>query len=143
MQTFLPYCDIKKTAECLDTKRLGKQRVEAVQIIRKLLKISNTKGWENHPAVKMWKGYESFLVKVYLRTIMDEWIQRGYKNIKCEEHWKEFIQHENIKNVVPITPPWINEEFCISHRSNLLRKFPEHYSKYFDVPDNLEYIWPI
>ena len=30
------------------------------------------------------------------------------------------------------------------HKSNLLRKFPEHYRKFFKgVPDNLEYIWPI
>ena len=27
MQTFMPYSDIKKSVECLDYKRLGKQRV--------------------------------------------------------------------------------------------------------------------
>ena len=32
MQTFLPYADFKRSAESLDNKRLGKQRVEAMQI---------------------------------------------------------------------------------------------------------------
>ena len=59
MQTFLPYPDFQKTAQCLDNKRLGKQRVEARQIISTLEGKSN--GWRNHPAVKMWKGYEDCL----------------------------------------------------------------------------------
>ena len=33
MQTFLPYPDFKKSASCLDYKRLGKQRVEGLQIL--------------------------------------------------------------------------------------------------------------
>ncbi len=33
MQTFLPYSDFRKSLESLDNKRLGKQRVEAYQII--------------------------------------------------------------------------------------------------------------
>lgn len=144
MQTFLPYADIDKTAQVLDVKRLGKQRVEAVQIIRKLLNITETKGWGNHPATRMWRGYEPYLVKVYLRKIMDEWIRRGYKNTKCEEHWQEFIQHPSIADVDPVAPPWIDDEFCKSHQSNLIRKLPEHYESFFPgVPNNLEYVWPV
>ena len=32
MQTFLPYADFQRSAQVLDYKRLGKQRVEALQI---------------------------------------------------------------------------------------------------------------
>jgi hypothetical protein len=39
MQTFMPYSDFEKTARCLDNKRLGKQRVEAWQILNTLNKI--------------------------------------------------------------------------------------------------------
>ena len=142
MQTFLPFEDIKKTAEVLDDKRLGKQRIEAIQIARILLNITNTKGWRTHPAVKMWKGYEAYLIKVYLRTIMDEWANRGFKNIASEKHYEELSSL--VKNQKPIPPNWITEEFTKSHQSNLLRKFSEHYSKFFlNVPSNLEYIWPI
>lgn len=53
MQTFLPYTDPEKCARVLDNKRLGKQRVEAIQILNVLLGVTQTKGWRNHPAVKM------------------------------------------------------------------------------------------
>mgnify|MGYP001181886526 FL=1 len=33
MQTFLPYESFRKSAEVLDWRRLGKQRVEGMQII--------------------------------------------------------------------------------------------------------------
>lgn len=38
MNTFLPYADFQKSAQCLDNKRLGKQRVEAWQIYLTLKK---------------------------------------------------------------------------------------------------------
>ncbi len=53
MQTFLPYPDFKRSAKVLDYRRLGKQRVEALQIL-KALQVENY-GWRNHPIVKMWK----------------------------------------------------------------------------------------
>ena len=56
MQTFMPYEDFRKTFECLDYRRLGKQRIEAFQILRCLEGL--TSGWKNHPAVKMWRGHE-------------------------------------------------------------------------------------
>ena len=37
MQTFLPYSNFQKTAEVLDYRRLGKQRVEGMQIIKTIL----------------------------------------------------------------------------------------------------------
>ncbi|GAA3827626.1 pyrimidine dimer DNA glycosylase/endonuclease V [Nocardioides panacisoli] len=36
MQTFLPYADFARSARSLDPKRLGKQRVEALQVVRAL-----------------------------------------------------------------------------------------------------------
>jgi len=144
MQTFFPFQNVNKTVQCLDNRRLGKQRVEAIQILNILLGYSTSSSWVNHPAVKMWRSYEPYLVKVYLRKIMDEWIKRGYKNEKCEKHWMKFILHEKIRGKNSIKPSWINNDFCKSHKSNLVRKLPEHYKKFFpEVSDNLEYIWPI
>jgi hypothetical protein len=42
-------------------------------------------------------------------------------------------------------PPWLGDEaFHRSHRSSLLRKDPEHYGPLFpEVPDDLEYVWPV
>ncbi len=36
MQTFTPYADFDASVQALDQKRLGKQRVEVIQIVRAL-----------------------------------------------------------------------------------------------------------
>ena len=51
VNTFLPWPDEQKTAKSLDNKRLGKQRVEGLQILRANLGL--TKGWRNHPKCKL------------------------------------------------------------------------------------------
>lgn len=134
MQTFLPYADFALSAYVLDMKRLGKQRVEVYQILKALR--GETKGWANHPASKMWRGYEGTLV-LYGLAICRDWVARGYKDTMTEK----------IQSYMPdrvLRPRWLgNEELHASHRSNLLRKFPEHYSKFDwkESPD-LPYVWP-
>ena len=48
MQTFLPFPDFQQSAAVLDHVRLGKQRVEALQILRAL--VIPEYGWQSHPA---------------------------------------------------------------------------------------------
>ena len=79
MQTFLPYSDFQKSLEVLDYRRLGKQRVEAKQILNVLLDRTQTKGWRNHPITKMWSGYEPAL-QLYHNMCIEEWIRQGYNN---------------------------------------------------------------
>ena len=133
MQTFLPYPSFAASAKALDYRRLGKQRVEGYQILRTLLGISD--GWANHPAVKMWEGYEAAL-HAYTQTCIREWIRRGYKNTMILPHFAGVEQ--------PIMPDWLGEErLHSSHRSNLLRKLPDHYLM-FGWTDNpsAPYWWP-
>ncbi len=59
MQTFLPYPDFEASARVLDDRRLGKQRVEALQVLRALTRAQY--GWKHHPAVRMWAGHEEAL----------------------------------------------------------------------------------
>jgi len=143
MQTFLPYSNFKKSAEVLDMKRLGKQRVEALQIMQVLLNVSTKKGWRNHPAVKMWKGHESTLL-AYAQIICDEWTSRGYKDTCRDKIFQMFITHATPEMCISDAPDWLGqEEFHASHRSNLLRKKPEHYSQFnWKEMSNLEYVWP-
>jgi hypothetical protein len=132
MQTFLPYSDFADCAVVLDDKRAGKQRVEAMQILNILCDRTQTKGWRNHPAVLMWKGYENAL-KLYYNTMLTEWINRGFVNN---------MPFEKIEGEV-VMPPFIGDyAFHVSHRSNLLRKDEDYYSNFeWDVPDYLPYIW--
>lgn len=125
MQIFLPYPDMRKSLQCLDDKRLGKQRVETYQIISAITKRpkldgSPYKGWLNHPCTVMWKDYVDAL-KVYMNISIEEWIGRGFKNTMAIETIPKFFTY----------PPFIgNERFHSSHRANLLKKEPEFYNKY-------------
>lgn len=141
MQTFLPYNNFAKSAQVLDMKRLCKQRVEAYQILLIITGNSKTNAWANHPAVLMWKGYEGRLYH-YLLAMCDEWISRGYKDtIRAKAY--ELINGRICTSYTK--PNWLgNSRFHRSHKSNLLRKKPEHYSQFnWNVPDNLEYVWPV
>ena len=141
MNTFLPYSDFKKSASCLDNKRLGKQRVEAWQIYLSL--IEEKYGWKNHPAVKMWRGYEISLL-LYGIAICDEWISRGFKDTLKAKFEAELtiviVAREGIKH-----PPFLgNEDFHKAMRSNLLRKDFSWYSKFgWTESNDLPYIWGI
>lgn len=131
MQTFLPYPEFDKSVKCLDYRRLGKQRVEAMQILNALR--NPNYGWQNHPAVKMWRGYDEAL-KLYMNICIQEWIERGYNNTMKIE----VVDQNNCKK-----PSWIGkEEFHASHRSNLLRKDPTWYGQFgWKEPNDLEYVW--
>lgn len=141
LQTFLPYISFLKSASVLDRQRLGKQRVETLQIVKVLTNQSN--GWQNHPAVKMWKPYLHKLTE-YGYIICAEWVNRGYKDTCAEKIWlltKNIPGTERNYNY----PDWLTEEFCLRHQSNLIRKDPGYYRSIFgdEIPDNLEYIWPV
>lgn len=140
MQTFLPYPSFIKSAGVLDCQRLGKQRVEAWQLLNALHDESN--GWRNHPALKMWIGYSSALAS-YGAAICEEWIRRGYHDTMLER-FLPHISYEVMLNMPFPYPPWFgNEDFHSSHRSNLLRKDPIWYGRFgWTEPDNLPYVWP-
>ena len=140
MQTFITDFNMTQNAKNLDNKRCGKQRVECCQILKCLL-IEESR-WKCHPAVKMWKGYERFLTRKYLKAIITEWSLRGFNGEKCYDHFRRFSEIVIDKEL--IQPYWFTEDFIESHRSNLIRKFPEYYKPLFpNTKENLPYIWPI
>jgi hypothetical protein len=151
MQTFLPYEDYEESARVLDDKRLGKQRSESIIILKTLLGIyraDKRKGWPHHPATKMWAGHELALCD-YSIEIANEWIRRGHKDTTLE--WFEDCRTDILAGCfifnrpVRSPPPWIgDEQVHESHRSNLLRKEPEHYRKFWpELRDDLPYVWPV
>lgn len=145
MQTFLPYADFTESARCLDNKRLGKQRLESKQIFYSLL--SNNYGWQNHPAVKMWRGH-SWVLLSYLESIVQEWVRRGFNNQMGVMSTLIGVPSNINLDVVSQEkrlPSWLGDPaFHSSHRSNLLRKDPQWYGQFgwTESPD-LPYIWPV
>ena len=138
MQTFLPYPDFVQSAKALDYRRLGKQRLEAMQLVNSTNKLAdnpNAKvGWMNHPARFMWIGYMDAL-KLYHNVCIQEWIDRGYNNT---------MKLYDVPNDI-LMPPWIGDDRVhASHRCNLLRKDPVYYANHgWTEPTNLQYFWPV
>jgi len=137
MQTFLPYPSFFDSADVLDRQRLGKQRVEAWQVLQVL--IGDKQGWANHPATKMWRGHEVWLAR-YGLAVCERWIARGYRDTMTPRF------AEVAANLPETGPPaWLGgRSFHAAHRSNLLRKDPVWYGQYgWAEPDNLPYVWPV
>lgn len=136
MQTFLPFASFSESARALDMRRLGKQRVETYQILKALSDPSY--GWQNHPCVKMWRGYEHQLTR-YGIAICEEWRSRGYKDTLLDRFLAMLPAHAQEQ-----LPRWLGDDaFHASHRATLLRKDPAHYSPLFPGSDSsLPVVWP-
>jgi hypothetical protein len=149
MQTFLPYEDFERTAAVLDARRLGKQRVEVIQIVRALT--VPTYAWKSHPAVLMWKGHEEALGS-YGMAVVERWLQLGFGDT-CAETIRADLAAAGVESLRPqpalraagALPWWLGDErLHRSHRSSLLRKDPGHYGPHFpDESSDIEYWWPV
>jgi hypothetical protein len=149
MQTFLPYPDFEATAAVLDTRRLGKQRVEVIQIVRALTRPAYA--WKSHPAVLMWSGFEEALA-TYGHVVSRAWVERGFGDT-CAATIAADLAAVGVERLRPqgelaaagALPPWLgDEDLHRSHQSALVRKDPEYYGARFPgVPDDLPYVWPV
>jgi hypothetical protein len=149
MQTFVHEgSDFDLGARVLDRQRLIKQAVEGYQILKVLA--GQSKGWKNHPAVKMWAGHEGWLY-LYVMAHIDEIERRGYKNTT-----RSLI--DDLMNLYfsgwesDTAPAWLyDDRVKVSHRGRLFEKDPVHYSMYaaeskiyqkFVCCDRCNYMWP-
>lgn len=140
MQIFCPYADFTKTAIALDGKRLNKQKVELYQILNTISRGDAAKGWKNHPAVKMARGYERFFIEYGLSIAM-ECLNRNYKDtlIPKIEHFKSIFDAQ-----YKIPHYWGDERLHSSHRSALLFKNYEHYSQFgWTETPKIDYHWAV
>lgn len=139
--TFLPFPDIEQSLKTLDKRRLGKQRVEAKQILKALN--GETKGWVNHPATRMWSGYE-FLLKHYYNLSLKIWEEVGGKNKLLEP--VSLTESETADLNSGRKPWWWGwDPLHDSHKAALVRKDTNHYRTL--LPEDslyltLGYVWP-
>jgi Pyrimidine dimer DNA glycosylase len=123
MQTFLPYMDFVATARVLDRRRLGKQRVEVIQILNALA--GRSRGWQQHPCTRMWRGHSNALV-CYGLAICDAWCARGYRDT-C----RETITGQFDPAIPLIFPAWLGDgQVHSAYRAALLLKEPLHYEQF-------------
>lgn len=174
MNSFLPFQDFKASAECLDNKRLGKQRVECFQMLSVLVypleaktylplsklytwvpilqeealryKETRPRAWSNHPAVRMWRGYEETLFD-YLTHCCHEWVIRGYQDNVLSNAADLYATFQALhgKELRILYPPWLGDNrLHSSHRAALKLKYPTWYNKYgWEETPQMNYWWPV
>ncbi len=148
MQTFLPYADPEASARALDVKRLGKQRVECLQVVRGLTVPGYA--WRRHPAVTMWQGCLEALGR-YSLTCCEVWVEGGRQDTVATTLVADLaaagvteVRGQAELEATGAVPWWWGHELVHrSHRSALLRKDDAFYGPLFPgVEDDLAYVWP-
>ncbi|MCS6770148.1 MAG: pyrimidine dimer DNA glycosylase [Candidatus Caldarchaeum sp.] len=134
MQIFRPYVDWRRSASALDSLRLGKQRVEAKQVLNVILRRvglikDGLRGWLNHPIVLMYyndgKPYVDDVVGMF-EACVQEWRGRGNQSLINLSDIQPLLVKVEKTSGTPITH--IHE---IEYRRILLMKNPAHYLKAF------------
>jgi hypothetical protein len=141
MQVFRPYVDWHMSARVLDARRLGKQRVEAKQVIMAILRKMGLirdggRGWLNHPIVLMYyndgRPYLRDLIG-YFNACVEEWRCRGMRSsISLSD-----IEHL-ILGVVSAEGHPLTHMHEVEYRRVLILKDPEHYLRAFRREEVLE-----
>lgn len=145
--TFRPYADHRRTASVLDYRRLGKQRVEAIQIAGAALSYltGESGGWTNHPVVRMWAGRSNPYLdhacgQIHLADLLDyyevvssEWRRRGYNHQMNYRVLPLYSILEDSRFVWADHPlPWGPYEELVQ-KHILLRKDPEWYGQFWRI----------
>lgn len=149
VQTFLPVPDFEASARLLDQARLGKQRVETLQVLR-ALELEDY-GWGSHPVTRMWRGRTPALVAYGLATVR-VWTASGRADATGPQIAEFAPEVEGMPQQelgrAGLLPGWLGQEALhLSHRSNLLAKDPDFYGPRFaplfgPEPADLPYVWP-
>lgn len=164
MQTFIPFLfslstsaddkhalqealerHFERIANALDYRRLGKQRVEAKQILTVLARIreqpsattSKRIAWQHHPAVQQWEPYEAVLT-LYYNCMIKAWVARGYNN--------SMVLRDVDRSKLCVPPFIINPHVVHRHRAMLRyknRTFYKHMTSpvVIDNHDDTGYFW--
>lgn len=143
MQTFIwmpgddPRQAMWESLYYLDRQRLGKQRVEASQLLDAIDDPGH--GWRSHPACKMWMPYRAALVDYY-NLSLKAWEARGYRNdlLKLRDAGDDIVY-----------PPFITQgPLRASHRACLVIKNENYYARFVTDTDawdrvNAAKLWAI
>lgn len=138
MQTFMPFPTFEQSLKILDDKRLGKQRVECLQILKTITQ--DRDGWRNHPAVSMWRGLVPALVE-YTLCACEIWVARGFKDSVADKIY--FNYSDIISNDQIVIPSWCRDPRVLdSHKAMLYKKDPVYYAQFAAYAHIVDYFWP-
>jgi hypothetical protein len=145
--TWMTHPSFGKTARDLPNEILKQQMMQVCITFDILTGLDDKSEYTDHPAVKMWHGYE-FALGIYGMMLgMEFTFNRGYA--EATEFWYLSKAIREIKRTeegfVYDPPPWMfDTDILLSHRSNLARRHPVAFrSKWKNCPKDWPYLWPV
>ena len=92
------------------------------------------------------RGGKPEALMAYQTAICNHWTSFNYRDT-CLEKTAAVLGLSPLSQFSldhSLMPAWLGrDEVHLSHRSNLLRKLPDHYRQFWpDEPDDLPYVWP-
>jgi hypothetical protein len=118
---------------------LNKQLLECRQIMKVLITTftdpAAKPGWRNHPAVRMWAGYEGTLLS-YSSYVAAELNNR---DIAFENNWNAILDNFwnsgiHMESIAAIPNWWADpvqaDKIITTHRASLFKKDPQHYAQW-------------
>jgi len=146
MMTWMTAMSLFDSAEALATDQLAQARRESEALFYELVfdEFDDDLGKAPAPLRMMWTGYETALAgySIACSAIL---VGRGIATSQQALELSNTI--EDLRrggDPAPLEiPPWLSDtDVLSSHRSNLLRRWPDNYS-WRRIPANMPYLWPV
>ncbi len=138
MMIWLPYESFVQSASAMDSKTLTVQRFDAFRLLKAIQQGTGS----NNPCVQMWRDSPMWLA-AYGMAVCREWEIQADRASDLTNVFQDYIG-----SVIDITeryPRWLGDSLVhLSHRSNMIRLNPEHYSRQWPgVVEGMPLAWPV
>lgn len=151
LRLFLPYASYPLLVHTLDPERLGRMRHQIPHILWTMVG-TQVRGvgrheWSGHPAIEMWRGYESSLLRL-LHCCLHEMDLRGWPKAQDPILTAEDADYWNLPHEVVLGPvrhpEWLGHtSLHASHRACLKSRDGEWYQQFdWDEPAIFNYWTP-
>ncbi len=145
MMTWMPNKSLFDSVGALELDQLAVAAVEAESLFNELVYGEPSEGMSAAPLplVRMWIGYEAALagyVAACAVTLVGYGVSATHRALRVSQSLGQLRRSEDVPFVLP---PWFEDLYVLrSHRSNLMRRWPESYA-WKGTPERMPYLWPI
>jgi hypothetical protein len=145
MHTYLPYSNASINTAILSEVDLSQQIRAGLTILETLH--GRDKGWQWHPAIGMWNGFEEMLAQRIVQLGI-EWVNQGFRDtfnisgrLESMGYDLRYLRSQNVS-----TPWWWGDKpFHAAQRAALVRHDRSWYAPIFKgkVDGGLPELWPL
>lgn len=142
LRLYLPYASYPLLVHVLDAQRLGQMPTQIMHIIWDLQRPGPRSEWSGHPAIEMWRGYETSLLRL-LDCALREQRLRGWqvemRTPRTQEDARHWGLRESIVMGPVVHPVWLGcTGLHASHRA-CLRFFDAEWYQQFDWDERAQF----